>query len=237
MKRILILLLLCCFLPLAGLAEEKDGFVLTATVAAEESALLSLPVEESAQLLSLAKGDVLTITALGTTYCEALAGDAAGYVATADIAFDVMEGEPTRLGIVDVSPTNLLHGHMSLRESASTKSAALCRMAKGCLVLIIGEENGMYHLAMPGYIGYGQKKNIDDDVKPVGYRIAYVKNDDAVHLRLDSRYGENWIVMKLEPGTPVQFIRNPNGWAQVEVAGHRGRIVAKYLSFDAPEAE
>ena len=81
---------MCCFLPLAGLAEEKDGFVLTATVAAEESALLSLPVEGSAQLLSLAKGDALTITALGTTYREALAGDAAGYVATADIAFDVM---------------------------------------------------------------------------------------------------------------------------------------------------
>ena len=235
MKKWLLILLLF-LLPVMAQAEETP-FTLTAQVTAEQSALLALPIGDAETLLPLTQGDALTVTALGVTYCEVVCGDPAGYIATADIAFDVLEGRPTLLGEVDVSPTNLLHGRISLRESASTKSKALCKMAKGRLVLILGEENGMYHLAMPGYISYAQAKGIDTDVKPESYRIAYVDNDDAVHLRLDSRYGSNWIVMKLEPGTPVQFIRNPNGWAYVEVAGHRGRIVAKYLSFDPPEAE
>ncbi len=234
MRKMLVLLVL---LLLPCLACAETDFVLTATVTAEESALLALPMDGTEVRQLLKTGDALTVTALGSVYCEAACGETAGYIAIADIVFDVLNGEPMHLGEVDVSPTNLLHGFMSLRESASTKSKALCKMAKGRLVLILSEENGMYQLAMPGYIGYGQKKNIKADVQPIEYRIAYVDNDDAVHLRLDSRYGDNWVVMKLEPGTPVQFIKNPNGWAQVEVAGHRGRIVGKYLSFDAPEME
>lgn len=233
MKKLLWLLLL--LLPCTVHAENQ--FLLTATVSVEESALLALPSEGAEMLLPLSQGDALTVTVLGSSYCEAVCGGSTGYVALDDISFDVMEGKPTWLGEVDVSPTNLLHGHMSLRESASTKSKALCRLAKGCLVLITGEENGMYRLAVPGCIGYGQMKNINTAVEPIEYRIAYVDNDDAVHLRLDNRYGSNWIVTKLEPGTPVQFIKNPNGWAHVEVAGHRGRMVEKYLSFDPPETE
>lgn len=234
MKRMLWLLLV---LLLPCMANAEGEFLLTATVTAEESALYALPSAEADILLPLEAGEQMVVTALGSVWCEAVGGEVAGYVPLADIAFAVMAGEPTCLGVVDVSPTNLLHGRMSLREQASTKSQALCRLAKGCLVLITGEDNGMYQLAIPGYIGYGQKKNVDTVVEPVEFRIAWVDNDDAVHLRLDSRYGENWVVTKLEPGTPVQFIKNPNGWAQVEAAGHRGRIVAKYLSFDAPETE
>ena len=227
----LLLLLLPC------MVHAESEFLLTATVSAEESALLALPSEDAEILFSLCQGDALTVTMLGSSYCEAVCGDSVGYVALDDISFDVMEGKPTWLGEVDVSPTNLLFGRISLRESASTKSTALCKLAKGCLVLITGEENGMYRLAIPGYIGYGQMKNINTAVEPIEYSIAYVDNDDPVHLRLDNRYGDNWIVTKLEPGTPVQFIKNPNGWAHVEAAGHRARMVAEYLSFDPPETE
>lgn len=233
MKKLLWLLLLL----LPWTAHAENAFLLTATVSAEESVLLALPIESADILHPLCQGDALTVTVLGSTYCEAICGDRVGYVALDDIAFDVMEGKPTWLGEVDVSPTNLLHGRISLRESASTKSTALCKLAKGCLVLITGEENGMYRLAIPGFIGYGQMKNINTTVEPIEYKIAYVDNDDAVHLRLDNRYGDHWIVTRLEPGTPVQFIKNPNGWAHVEAAGHRARMVAEYLSFDAPEKE
>lgn len=234
MKKLLWILVIL-LLPCAALAEGE--FVLTAAVSAEESALYTLPAAEADVLLPMEAGEQMVVTALGTVWCEAVYGEVAGYVPLADIAFAVMGGEPTRLAQVDVSPTNLLHGRMSLREQASTKSKALCRLAKGCLVLITGEDNGMYQLAIPGFIGYGQKKNINPVVEPAEFRLAWVDNDDPVHLRLDSRYGENWVVMKLEPGAPVQFIKNPNGWAQVEVAGHRGRIVGQYLSFDPPETE
>lgn len=234
MKKLLWLLVIL-LLPCAALAE--DEFVLTAEVAAEASALYALPSAEADVLLPLGQGEQMAVTALGSVWCEAVCGEIAGYVPLKDIAFAVMAGEPTRLAQVDVSPTNLLHGRMSLREQASTKSKALCRLAKGCLVLITGEDNDMYQLAIPGFIGYGQKKNVSTVVESVEFRLAWVDNDDPVHLRLDSRYGENWVVMKLEPGTPVQFIKNPNGWAQVEVAGHRGRIVGQYLSFDPPETE
>ncbi len=231
MKRLLLfvcLLLLPCF-ALAG------EFTLTATVTAEQSALLALPVEEAEAIVPLAQGDSLSITALGSSYCEAMDGENRGYVALGDVTFDILQGEPMVLGEVDVSPTNIMFGRITLREKASTKSASLCRMEKGRLVLILGEENGMYHLAMPGHIGYGIKRFVSRDVEMLPYTIAYVNNDDPVHLRLDSRYGENWVITKLEPGTPVQLFKNPNGWAQVEVAGQRGRIVANFLSEEAPD--
>lgn len=230
MKRLALfvfLLLLPCF----ALAEE---FVLTAAVNAEQSALLALPVENAEIVAPLAQGDSLTITALGSTYCQAASGEKHGYVALKDIAFDILQGEPMVLGEVDVSPTNIMFGRITLRAEASTKSNSLCRMEKGRLVLILGEENGMVHLAMPGHIGYAIRKFIRGEVEMLPYTIAYVDNDGPVHLRLDSRYGENWIITKLEPGTPVQLFRNPNGWAQVEVAGQRGRIVADFLSDEAP---
>ena len=229
------LIVLCFMLVLPCLASAEDGeFVLTATVAADESALLSLPIDGAETVLALSKGDALTVTELGSAYCTAYCGETAGYVALGDLAFDVMDGKPTQLGEVDVAPTNTLSGRMTLRAEASTKSASLCQMAKGRLLLIIGEENGMYHVAFPGYIGYGTKKNINTEVEPMKYKIAYVKNDDPVHLRLDDRYGDRFAVTRLDPGTPVQFFKNPNGWAHVEAAGHRGRMLAKYLSFDAP---
>lgn len=230
MKRLLLfvfLLLLPCF----ALAEE---FTLTATVTAEQSALLALPVENAEAVAPLAQGDGLTITALGSTYCQASIGENHGYVALEDIAFDILQGEPMVLGEVDVSPTNIMFGRITLRAEASTKSASLCRMEKGRLVLILGEENSMVHLAMPGHIGYAIKKFVRSEVEILPYTIAYVDNDEPVHLRLDSRYGENWVITKLEPGTPVQLFRNPNGWAQVEVAGQRGRIVGDFLSDEAP---
>ena len=230
MKRLLLfvfLLLLPCF----ALAEE---FTLTATVAAEQSALLALPVENAEAVVPLAQGDGLTITALGSTYCQASSGENRGYVALGDITFDILHGEPMVLGEVDVSPTNIMFGRITLRAEASTKSTSLCRMEKGRLVLILGEKNGMVHLAMPGHIGYAIKKFVRSEVEMLPYTIAYVDNDEPVHLRLDSRYGENWIITKLEPGTPVQLFRNPNGWAQVEVAGQRGRIVGDFLSDEAP---
>lgn len=230
MKRLLLfvfLLLLPCF----ALAEE---FTLTATVAAEQSVLLALPAEDAEIVAPLAQGDGLIITALGSTYCQAVSGENRGYIALGDITFDILQGEPMVLGEVDVSPTNIMFGRITLRAEASTKSASLCRMEKGRLVLILGEEHGMYHLAMPGHIGYGLKKFVSTDVEMLPYTVVYVDNDDPVHLRLDSRYGENWVITKLEPGTPVQLFSNPNGWAQVEVAGQRGRIVADYLSEEAP---
>lgn len=230
MKRLLLfvfLLLLPCF----ALAEE---FTLTATVTAEQSALLALPVENAEAVAPLAQGDGLTITALGSTYCQASIGENCGYVALEDIAFDILQGEPMVLGEVDVSPTNIMFGRITLRAEPSTKSTSLCRMEKGRLVLILGEENGMVHLAMPGHIGYAIKKFVRSEVETLPYTIAYVDNDEPVHLRLDSRYGENWVITKLEPGTPVQLFRNPNGWAQVEVAGQRGRIVGDFLSDEAP---
>jgi len=231
MKRWLILI--CLLLPCLGAAEGE--LVLTATVSAQESALLPLPLDGEDPVLILEKGDVLTITALGSSYCEAIAGDTPGYIPLTDIAFDILEGQPTRLGEVDVSPTNLMFGRMTLREEASGKSKGLCKLAKGRLVLLLGEEGDMYHLAVPGYIGYGLKKQISTAVEPLPYTIYYVNNDAPVHLRLDSRYGENWVVTKLEPGTPVQLIKNPNGWAQVEVGGQRGRMVAEFLSEEPPQ--
>ena len=227
MKKLLLALCLA-LLPCLAAAEEAP-FLLTGVVSAGETALLRLPHAEAEAVEVLPAGAQLTITTLGTAYCEVTHDNAPGYVATADIAFDVAEGAEAKLGIVDVSPTNQYFGRITLREEASRKSRSLCRLAKGCLVLVLGEAGDMVHLALPGWKGYALKKYVTTDVEPVTYTIAYVENDDAVHLRLDSRFGENWVITKLAPGTPVQLIRNPNGWALVEAAGHRARIVADYL--------
>lgn len=135
--------------------------------------------------------------------------------------------------MVDASPTNQYHGRVTLREKPSTKSRGLTRLPRGALVLTLGEEKGMIRVALPGYTGYVARKHIAP-VKAVETTLVYVNNDAPVSLRLDSRYGEQWVITTLESGTPVQLIRNPNGWAQVEAAGYRGRMVAEYLSEEKP---
>lgn len=234
MKRLLVLLL--CFvlcLPFAVLAEE--GYSLTAKVTAEASALLALPIEGAEAVMPLAAGDVLTITVLGTSYCEATCGDNTGYVATADVAFDVLAREPTRLMLVDVSPTNQYHGRITMRREASTRSKAVRKLEKGCIVLVLGTEKDMTHIALPDAEGYVVSKYLVDAEPAKSWRIAYVDPGVNAWLRLDSRYGKDWMICRLEPGTPIQFISNPNGWAKVEVAGYRGRMLAHNLSFSAPE--
>jgi len=232
MKRFALLLLLL-ILPCFALAEEP--YALTAVVTAEESALLALPIADSEAVLSLAQGDALTVTVLGTSYCEAVVGDATGYIATADIAFDVMKGEPTKLMVIDCSPTNQYHGCITMRREASTRSKAIRKLEKGCIVLVLGMEGDMTRIALPDTEGYVVSKYMADVEPAKSWRIAYVDPDVNAWLRLDSRYGKNWMIRRLEPGTPVQFIRNPNGWAEVEVAGYRGRMLAHNLSFTVPE--
>ncbi len=234
MKRLLLILALL-LLPCLALAEEP--FALTATVAAEESALLALPMEGAEAVLPLQTGDALTITALGTSYCEATAGETAGYIATADIAFDILAGEPTRLGVIEASPTNQYWGRITLRSGASRKSAAIRRVERGCLVLVLGEEGEMAHIALPDTEGYVISKYVEAIEPAESWRIAYVEPGVNAWLRLDSRSAKKWMICTLEPGTPVQFISNPNGWAVVEVAGYRGRMLANNLTFDAPGEE
>ena len=233
MKRLLLLVSLLLLLPCFALAEEE--YALTATVTAEESALLALPIDGAETVLPLTAGDALTITVLGTSYCEAVVGENAGYIATADIAFDVLGGEPTHLMVIDCSPTNQYHGRITLRTEASTKSEAIRRLEKGCIVLVLGTEGDMTHIALPDTEGYVVSKYMAEVEPADEYRIAYVDPGVNAWLRLDSRSGKNWQICTLAPGTPVQFISNPNGWASVEVAGYRGRMLAHNLTFEAPE--
>lgn len=232
MKRLLLFVVLL-LLPCIALAEE--AFTLTATVTAEESALLALPIADAEAVLPLVQGDALTVTALGTSYCEAAVGEVAGYIATADVAFDILNGEPTHLMVIDCSPTNQYHGRITMRTEASTKSKAVRKLEKGCIVLVLGTEGDMTHIALPDAEGYVVSKYMDAVEPAASWRIAYVDPGVNAWLRLDSRSGKNWRICRLEPGTPVQFISNPNGWASVEVAGYRGRMLANNLTFTAPE--
>ena len=232
MKRLLLFVVLL-LLPCIALAEE--AFTLTATVTAEESALLALPIDDAEAVLPLVQGDALTVTALGTSYCEAAVGEVAGYIATADVAFDILNGEPTHLMVIDCSPTNQYHGRITMRTEASTKSKAVRKLEKGCIVLVLGTEGDMTHIALPDTEGYVVSKYMDEVEAANSWRIAYVEPGVNAWLRLDSRSGKNWMICRLEPGTPVQFISNPNGWAVVEVAGYRGRMLANNLTFTAPE--
>lgn len=230
---ILLMLLVLCCLPLTGQSEE--AYQLTAVVTAEESALMALPIGGAEAVLPLARGDALVVTVLGTSWCEAVCGETAGYVATADIAFDVTAGEPARFAVIDVSPTNQYHGRLTLRAEASTKSKAVRKLARGAIVLLMEEKGDMVRVILPDTEGYVLKKYVDDVAPAEEYRIAYVDPGVNAWLRLDSRYAREYMILQLAPGTPVQFIDNPNGWARVEAAGYRGRMLAHNLTFDAPE--
>lgn len=232
MKRFLILLLLC-LLPLCASVEE--AYQLTATVTAETSALLSLPIGDAEAVLPLAQGDQVVITALGTSYCEAVSGETAGYIATADVAFDALNGEATHLQVVEVNANNQYWGRVSLWSEPSNKSKALKRLERGAIVLVAGETDGMVRVLLPDMEGYVIEKYLKDVEPAESYRIAYVEQGINAWLRLDSQYAKKYMICRLAPGTPVQFIKNPNGWAQVEVAGYRGRMLAHNLTFDPPE--
>lgn len=141
---------------------------------------------------------------------------------------------PRRL-VIDCSPTNQYHGRITMRTEASTKSKAVRKLEKGCIVLVLGTEGDMTHIALPDAEGYVVSKYMDEVEPAKSWRIACVEPGVNAWLRLDSRSGKNWMICRLEPGTPVQFISNPNGWAVVEVAGYRGRMLAHNLTFTAPE--
>ena len=237
MKRVCALFALMCamLLPFAVLADEPaEDYALTATVSAEQSALLALPIDDAEVVLSLAQGDALTVTALGTSYCEAVVGENSGYIATVDIAFDVLNGAPIHLMVIDCSPTNQYHGRITMRTEPSTKSKAIRRLEKGCIVLVLGTEGTMTHIALPDGEGYVVSKYMAEAAPAESWRIAYVEAGVNAWLRLDSRNGKQWMICRLEPGTPVQYISNPNGWATVEVGGYRGRMLASNLTFTAP---
>ncbi len=233
MKRMM-LLLICLLLPCLAHAEEETPYRLTASVSAETSALLALPMAESEVLLPLAKGETVTVTALGTRYCEAVSGETAGYIATLDVAFDIPGGHKVRLAVVDVSPTNQHSGRLTLREKDSTKSRALCKLPRGTIVLLAEESGRMVRVILPDTEGYVLKNYVDAVSAEADYRIAYVAPDVDAWLRLDSRYSNSARILRLPAGTPVQFFSNPNGWASVEAAGYRARMLASYLTFDAP---
>ncbi len=234
-KCVCLFFLFLLMLGSSALAQEKENFIMTATVTKEESALLSLPASEADVLLPLHKDDSMVILALGTHYCRAETQLTEGYVALEDIAFDVLKGRPTQLARVNASETNLLSGRASLREEADPKSTALIQIARQGLMLLLGEEGKMYHVAVPGYIGYIRKDNVLQDVTADDYRIAYLTNDDRVNQRLCMQFADRFVIQQLEPGTPVQYIREYKGWGWVEYNGYKGYIMDKYLSFTPPE--
>ena len=139
------------------------------------------------------------------------------------------------MGVVNKSPDSWDQGRLTVRKTASRKGKALCKVAPGCLMLMLEEEGEMLQIVLPDGEGYILSKYVAD-VKPArSYRIAYVDPGVKAWLRLDSQYPKKYLIFTLEPGTPVQFISNPNGWAEVEVAGYRGRMLAHNLTFTAPE--
>ena len=234
-KWICLFLLFLLIFGNSAFAQEKENFVMTATVAKTESALLSLPVSGSDTLLTLHKDDSVVILALGTHYCRAKTQQTEGYVALDDITFDILNGRPTQLARVNAAETNLLSGRATLREKADPKSAALIQIARQGLMLLLGEEGKMYHAAVPGHIGYMRKENVLQDVTADDYRIAYLTNDNRVNQRLCMQFADRFVIQQLEPGTPVQYIREYKGWGWVEYNGYKGYIMDQYLSFTPPE--
>ena len=55
---------------------------------------------------------------------------------------------PRRL-VIDCSPTNQYHGRITMLTEASTKSKAVRKLEKGCIVLVLGTEGDMTHIALP----------------------------------------------------------------------------------------
>ncbi len=112
---------------------------------------------------------------------------------------------------------------------------ALAEEAFTLTATVTAEESALLALPIADAEGYVVSKYMDEVEAANSWRIAYVEPGVNAWLRLDSRSGKNWMICRLEPGTPVQFISNPNGWAVVEVAGYRGRMLAHNLTFTAPE--
>lgn len=198
---------------------------------AEEVFFLTLPAEDAEPVLAdpLESGERVNVTALGSSYCEAVVQGHEGYLPLEALDFAICEGNETQLGMIDkIETKGHIWGRVTLRTEPHRKAEAVKKLRKGEFVLKMEEDGEFIRVVGPGYEGYVLKKYVADAQRRE-YVLARVVNDDEIHMRMDTGYWDEWVILKLQPGEVVQLISDVRGWAYLEAHGYRGRTHTKYL--------
>lgn len=131
--------------------------------------------------------------------------------------------DETRYGVVNV------RGGVNVRLQPSAKATKVTECAKGTWLTVSDEYNGFYQVRTPnGQYGWVQSSYLTfhENEKAL---VGTVTHAGFLNLRKSDDQGSSSLG-KFSDGTPCQIIERVGDWYYVNVDGHKGYFMAKYLS-------
>lgn len=229
----LLLLALPAFAKVAD-SKAKAGKTTPATVKSAAS-LLQQPRADAAFVQALSEGEEVAVKTLGLSWCQVVAGDKEGYVASRMLSFSEAAEEET---FAVVSAKN---GRLTLREKGSTKSKALGKYNNGNIVAVIEKGSPFTLVRVNGKEGYlltdhltltGPQESTGTGV------ISWPDNPKRtrnIKFRWSDKTGNN-VIGDVKTGNEFVMLSQGDDWSKIELQGKVGYMMTKYLLLDTQPA-
>lgn len=213
----------------AGKAEKGENVPLTVT-AVSELPLLEKPSLHGETVLTVPKGEEVTIARLGLAWCQVIADRKKGFVPTKSLFFSGVAGG-TPFAIVSTFRT----GELTLWEKPAKGSFSLGTYQNGTLVTVLALGEAFTRVQIGKKAGYMQTDYLDFreacDPPEEEYVISYRGNDrvrTTVHLRAEPS-GEARRIGEYKTGMYVTMFFYREDWCEIEVDGKHGYMQTEYL--------
>lgn len=191
-------------------------------------ALFELPAHESAVLVHLDAGSVLSLTTLGQTWSKVSSAALEGYVPTYTLSFAYGTAQPAI--VLVTAPL----GKLTLREEMTTKSKALATIPSGRAALMLAKGDPFSLVRFEGREGYVLTEHLLE-VQPnrnLGRYTQVISVDTSreANVRLRGETSRNGpVYTKVKSGNYLVVLETNDGWARVEYEGVHGYMMEEYL--------
>ena len=191
-------------------------------------ALFELPAHESAVLVHLDAGSVLSLTTLGQTWSKVSSAALEGYVPTYTLSFAYGTAQPAI--VLVTAPL----GKLTLREEMTTKSKALATISSGRAALMLAKGDPFSLVRFEGREGYVLTEHLLE-VQPnrnLGRYTQVISVDTSreANVRLRGETSRNGpVYTTVKSGNYLVVLETNDGWARVEYEGVHGYMMTEYL--------
>jgi beta-N-acetylglucosaminidase/SH3-like domain-containing protein len=204
----------------------------------------------AAILTTLPKGTVVTVYSEANGWAKVNANGKDGYVTSNFLSAANQNSSVNSSAAVQTTAAagtsapatkyvNIASGSLNMRNSPSTSSSIVVKLAKGMSVQVYSEANGWAKITAYGQTGYVSSDYLSETLQntaasstPVQQAVTkYVNVSSGSSLNLRAADSVNSTVLaKLQNGTGVQVLSASNGWAKVQTSGQTGFVNSDYLS-------
>lgn len=117
--------------------------------------------------------------------------------------------------------------NVNIRKGPGTSYKRICTIPLNSKAVVLGTENGWYHVKCNEIDGWISGKFLDRDI-PEEYSVGTTTT--ALNLRSKSTTASSKIVT-MPKGATVKIISFMDGWAEVKYNGHHGYCSLKYIKY------